>query len=48
VLWTFQANAPARRFYERHGFGAVEFGDGSGNEEGEPDVRYVWEPRFSS
>jgi ribosomal protein S18 acetylase RimI-like enzyme len=46
TLWTFQANAPARRFYERHGFRAVEFGDGSGNEEGEPDVRYVWEPRF--
>ncbi len=39
-LWTFQRNAGARRFYERNGFVAVEFGDGTGNEEGEPDVRY--------
>ena len=39
-LWTFARNAGARRFYERNGFVAVEFGDGSGNEEGEPDVRY--------
>jgi len=37
---TFARNAGARRFYERHGFVAVAFGDGSGNEEGEPDVRY--------
>ncbi|MER5994683.1 GNAT family N-acetyltransferase [Streptomyces viridosporus] len=43
-LWTFQVNAPARRFYERHGFTAVERTDGSGNEEREPDVRYVWRP----
>lgn len=41
-LWTFQKNAEARRFYERHGFSAVEFTDGSGNAEGEPDVRYRW------
>lgn len=39
-LWTFQRNAPARAFYERHGFDAVEFTDGAGNEEREPDVRY--------
>jgi len=39
-LYTFQCNAGARRFYERHGFTAVEFGDGSTNEEKEPDVRY--------
>ncbi|MEU3507765.1 GNAT family N-acetyltransferase [Streptomyces longwoodensis] len=44
TLWTFQVNAPAHRFYERHGFTAVEFTDGSGNEEREPDVRYVWTP----
>ncbi|WP_411110034.1 GNAT family N-acetyltransferase [Streptomyces sp. c-19] len=44
TLWTFQANAPARRFYERHGFVAAEHTDGSRNEEGEPDVRYVWRP----
>lgn len=43
-LWTFQVNGPARRFYERHGFVAVEWSDGDGNEEGEPDVRYVWRP----
>lgn len=43
-LYTFQVNAGARRFYERHGFVAVTFGDGSGNEEGEPDVRYAWQP----
>ena len=39
-LYTFTRNAGARRFYERNGFVAVQFGDGSGNEEGEPDVRY--------
>ncbi|GGW89648.1 histone acetyltransferase [Streptomyces malachitofuscus] len=44
ALWTFQVNAPAHRFYERHGFTAVEWTDGSGNEEREPDVRYVWRP----
>lgn len=41
-LWTFQVNGPARRFYERHGFVAVECTDGSRNEEGEPDIRYAW------
>jgi GNAT superfamily N-acetyltransferase len=40
-LWAFQRNAGARRFYERHGFVAVEFTDGAGNEEREPDVRYA-------
>jgi GNAT superfamily N-acetyltransferase len=39
-LHTFQCNEGARRFYERHGFVAVAFGDGTNNEEGEPDVRY--------
>ena len=39
-LYTFQASTGARRFYERHGFVAIEFGDGSGNEEGCPDVLY--------
>ena len=39
-LHTFARNAGARRFYERHGFVAVAFGDGTGNPEGEPDVRY--------
>ena len=41
-LWTLQANLGARRFYERHGFIAVEFTDGSRNEEQAPDVRYRW------
>ena len=41
-LWTFQANSGARRFYARHGFRVAEMTDGSGNEERQPDVRYVW------
>lgn len=40
-LHCFQANAGARRFYERHRFRAEAFGDGSGNEEGLPDILYV-------
>jgi GNAT superfamily N-acetyltransferase len=44
TLYTFQVNARARRFYERNGFVADWFGDGSANEEGQPDVRYVWRP----
>ena len=43
-LFTFQVNDGARRFYERHGFAAVWFGDGSENEEGQPDLRYAWRP----
>jgi len=43
-LWTFQSNLGAHKFYERHGFIAVETTDGSGNEEQAPDVRYVWTP----
>ncbi len=41
-LWTFEANHGAQRFYERHGFREVERTDGAGNEEGLPDIRYVW------
>lgn len=37
---TFQANAGARRFYERHGFRAIQFTDGHMNEERCPDVLY--------
>lgn len=47
TLWTFQANTGARRFYERYGLRPIEFGDGSGNEEGVPDVRYEWRPARS-
>ena len=39
-LHTFQANVHAREFYERHGFCATGFGDGSGNVERCPDVLY--------
>lgn len=41
-LWTFQSNAQARRFYEKHGFIATTFTNGEGNEEKEPDVMYEW------
>ena len=45
-LFTFQAGMRARSFYERHGFDAVEFGDGSANEESCRDVLYeLTEPR---
>ena len=43
TLYTFQENTAAIAFYERHGFVGVEYGDGSGNEEGCPDVRMVWD-----
>jgi GNAT superfamily N-acetyltransferase len=43
-LFTFQINTGARRFYERHGFVEIARGDGSGNEEGQPDLRYAWRP----
>jgi ribosomal protein S18 acetylase RimI-like enzyme len=42
TLHVFQRNTGARRFYERHGFAAVAFTDGAGNEEREPDVLYRW------
>lgn len=41
-LWTFAANAAARRFYARLGFGEVEHTNGEGNEERAPDVRCCW------
>jgi GNAT superfamily N-acetyltransferase len=44
MLWTFEQNHRARAFYERRGFVAVEFTDGSRNEERTPDVRYQWKP----
>ena len=47
TLWTFQVNARARRFYERNGFMVAEETHGSGNEERQPDVRYVWSPAGS-
>src|SRR5262245_9081484 len=41
-LYTFQCNHDARHFYERRGFRAIAFGDGSGNEEKCPDILYEW------
>ena len=43
-FWVFQRNEGARRFYERHGCLLLELGDGSGNQEREPDARYEWAP----
>ncbi len=42
-LHTFARNARARRFYAAAGFVEGGHGDGSGNEEGEPDVRLHWD-----
>lgn len=41
-LYVFQRNQHARAFYLRRGFVEVTFGDGSGNEEGEPDLVMRW------
>lgn len=41
-LWTFASNAGAQRFYERHGFVEARRTDGQDNEEGAPDILYVW------
>jgi GNAT superfamily N-acetyltransferase len=43
-LYTFQVNSRARAFYEKHGFTITFLGDGEGNEERQPDVRYTWTP----
>lgn len=39
-LFTFQQNAGARRFYERHGYKVIALSDGRSNEEKCPDVLY--------
>jgi ribosomal protein S18 acetylase RimI-like enzyme len=41
-LRVFQKNTPAIRFYARRGFRLLELGDGSGNEEREPDALCEW------
>lgn len=41
-LYTFQANMGARKFYEREGFLEAGRNDGSRNEEGLPDIAYLW------
>jgi chorismate mutase/GNAT superfamily N-acetyltransferase len=42
LLWVFETNAGARRFYQRHGLVELDRTDGSGNEERAPDVRMAW------
>lgn len=41
ALWTFEANAPARAFYEAHGF-RVSAPVSSDNEEHAPAILYRW------
>jgi GNAT superfamily N-acetyltransferase len=43
-LHCFAENKRARAFYERRGFVAIAFGDGSDNDEGCPDVVYALQP----
>lgn len=43
-LHVFTRNTRARRLYEAAGFLLVEQGDGSTNEEHEPDCTYAWAP----
>lgn len=42
TLWTFQANEGAQRFYLREGFTEQQRSDGSRNDEGLPDIAYLW------
>jgi len=42
-LWTAQDNAPARAFYTAHGFYPVALGFGQGNDDGQPDMRLIWQ-----
>ncbi|MGQ7847056.1 GNAT family N-acetyltransferase [Granulosicoccus sp. 3-233] len=41
-LWTFQENHGAIRFYQRHGFKAIRYTDGAGNEEKCPDMLFEY------
>ncbi len=41
-LWVFESNQPARDFYARRGFVALERTDGAANEEQAPDIRLAW------
>jgi len=43
-LYCFAVNGRARAFYERREFTPIATGDGSGNEERQPDIRYAWRP----
>lgn len=44
-LHCFEPNRAARKFYERHGFSAIAFGDGSNNESRCADVLYERAPQ---
>ena len=44
ALWCFADNLRGRAFYEKHGFVAVTFTDGAGNEARAPDILYRWQP----
>lgn len=41
-LWTFQANDGAQRFYLREGFVEIRRTEGTENDEGLPDIQYLW------
>lgn len=40
ILYTFDINQKAQRFYEKHGF--IIIGRGNENEENLPDIKYKW------
>jgi hypothetical protein len=42
TLGTFQAKTAAQDFYVTHGFEEQERTDGTGNDEGLPDIRLQW------
>ncbi|HEY9789019.1 MAG TPA: GNAT family N-acetyltransferase [Candidatus Obscuribacterales bacterium] len=42
LLWAFQKNEIARRFYLKHGFTIISETDGAHNEEREPDAQFEW------
>lgn len=41
-VWTFQANVEAQKFYLREGFVEAKRTMGQGNDQGLPDIRFVW------
>ncbi len=44
TLRCFARNRAGRAFYEAQGFRAAASGDGTDNEEAEPDITCVWRP----
>jgi len=43
-LYCFAENHHAAAFYRSRGFEVMATGDGSGNEEGQPDLLFAWRP----